>query len=431
VSNKKKILIISLLLVALLVISYFLFSPPQKKDETEQTEAKPKKEQKKRMSPYSTYILYRLMEDYELTASMNIITEINHKTLPENTENEFPNLLIYINEDAYFDSYERDQILQFVSAGNYVFFAAEYLDKKIAQTYFDTEEPFYYESEDFLAVNYYHPDFKQKQYHTLRPYPSSWNIPKTKYSWNLFKDDAFLFYVSPKFISHTDHEELVCFYVASGRGGYMFHSVPLAFSNLNMTSESGVSYAERIFSHFPKSNIYWFNGKNKFSPLANAKPIKQNPEAAFVKRRSQLQYILDSPFLAWAFYITLAGILLYLLFQSKRRQRVIPPAEQVENTTKSFVESVSHLYYQQGRHNELLKHKEKQFMHFIKQRYHMSSAKPDEAFYQKLATKSGVDESEVKNIFTTLFKGMYNPALTANELLNIHQKIESFYKNCK
>ncbi|MFN3916474.1 MAG: hypothetical protein ACK4K0_01920 [Flavobacteriales bacterium] len=427
-NNKRKIVIVSLLLIALLAVAYFLFSPPEKK---EKTEVQQKKQQKKRMSPYSTYILYRLMEDYELTASMNIITEINDKTLPEKSENEYSNLLIYINEEAYFDYSERDQILNFVSQGNQVFFASEYLDNTIVNFFFDTDEPFYQEVEDNLSVNYYHPDFSQKQYHTLQPYPSSWKINKTKYSWNLFKDNAFLSYISPMFISHTDHEELVCFYVSSGKGGYMFHSIPLAFSNLNMTSEAGLSYAERIFSHFPKSNIYWFNSKNKYSPLANAKPIKKDPEEAFKKRRSQLQYILDNPFLAWAFYLTLVGILLYLLFHSKRRQRVIPLAEQVENTTKGFVESVSHLYYQQGRHNELLKHKEKQFMHFIKQRYHMSSAKPDEDFFKKLALKSGIDEAEVKNIFTTLFRGMYNPALSVGELLSIHQKIETFYKNCK
>ncbi len=131
-----------------------------------------------------------------------------------------------------------------------------------------------------------------------------------------------------------------------------------------------------------------------------------------------------------ALILLIVGALLYMIFQSKRRQRIIPAIESNENSSVEFVQTVSTLYFQQKRHDKLIKHKELIFLSFLRQHYHVSSPKITPDFITKVAQKSGVGEKHVKDIFTALSKGKENKNVSESELISLYNKLEYFYKNC-
>ena len=95
-----------------------------------------------------------------------------------------------------------------------------------------------------------------------------------------------------------------------------------------------------------------------------------------------------------------------------------------------FVKTVSTLYFQQKRHDKLIKHKELIFLSFLRQHYYVSSPKITANFITKVAQKSGIGEKHVKDIFITLDKGKENRNVSESELISLYNKLEYFYKNC-
>jgi len=201
-----------------------------------------------------------------------------------------------------------------------------------------------------------------------------------------------------------------------------------------MFDTGGKYHAEVIFSHLPKGNIYWHHDFGKYSPYRGV------PQPTYSKqgdsdqlnypKSSPLQYIMRVPALFTALILLMIGALLYMVFQSKRRQRIIPTIEPNENSSVEFVKTVSTLYFQQKRHDKLIKHKELVFLSFLRQHYYVSSPKITANFITKVAQKSGIGENYIKDIFISLTKGKENKNVSESELISLYNKLEYFYKNC-
>ena len=48
----------------------------------------------------------------------------------------------------------------------------------------------------------------------------------------------------------------------------------------------------------------------------------------------------------------------------------------------------------------------------------------------KVAQKSGIDETRVKDIFIALSKGKKNRNVSERKLIDLYNKLDYFYKNC-
>jgi len=57
--------------------------------------------------------------------------------------------------------------------------------------------------------------------------------------------------------------------------------------------------------------------------------------------RTPLKYILSQESLKWAYYILIVSIIVYIIFQGKRKQRVIPLIPPLKNTTLEFVRIIA------------------------------------------------------------------------------------------
>ena len=143
-----------------------------------------------------------------------------------------------------------------------------------------------------------------------------------------------------------------------------------------------------------------------------------------------MQFILKVPALFAALVLLIVGLVLYMVFQSKRRQRIIPPVETNENSSVEFIETVSKLYFQQKRHDKLIKHKEQIFLSFIRHHYYVSSPKVTKEFVKKVSHKSGISEDRTRDIFKSFQRGKTNQFVTEEELITLYNKLEYFYKNC-
>jgi len=193
------------------------------------------------------------------------------------------------------------------------------------------------------------------------------------------------------------------------------------FTNYFMSKADNMEYASNVFMHLNGENLIWDEvSKVPFSKLDN--PYD-----------SPLYYIMQQPALKYAWWMLLVGALLYIIFASKRTQRVIPVLEPKTNTSLEFLNVISSLHYQNPDHLDMARKKMKYFLYFIRARYGINATTFTQDNVKRLAEKAKVNTEDVQAIHDR-YKTIESYA-TFNEepdrLIALYQAIEKFYKTCK
>ena len=118
--------------------------------------------------------------------------------------------------------------------------------------------------------------------------------------------------------------------------------------------------------------------------------------------RTPLRVILTKPALKWAWYTALIGMIIFVIFHAKRRQRIIPVITPPANDSKEFVETVSRVYLNQKHHKNIAEKKIVFWLDFIRSRFNISTQQLSDEFCLQLAHKSGASKETIHDITTSI-----------------------------
>lgn len=210
-----------------------------------------------------------------------------------------------------------------------------------------------------------------------------------------------------------------------GKGRIYLHVAPRAFSNYFLLSGNNHKYLEDVLSYLrsdPK-NIYW----DEYYKNTNPNRRKGN-DGGNNDNFSSLSVIRQHPPLLWAFWLGIIGLLLFILFNAKRKQRIINVVKPNINTTVNFTETVGRLYLQKKDNNHIAEKMITYFYEHIRNKYFISTSKIDDGFINSLSGKSGVPKETTQQLFS-LIEQVHNGERINDELLiRLNIEIENFYK---
>ena len=195
-------------------------------------------------------------------------------------------------------------------------------------------------------------------------------------------------------------------------GNFYLHLQPAAFTNFHLLKENHFEYAEKVLSYVPKGNIYWYT-----KDLTNGH-ISQNP----------MRFILSQPALKAAWFLFLFGMLVFILFNVKRKQRIVPIVIPLENTTVEFTKTIGNLYFQEGNHHTVIDKKIIYLLDKIRREYLLETTVLDEKFVKKLQQKTGKNVEDLKQLFYKINqhrKGHYQSV--ESDLVEINTLIEKIF----
>ena len=199
-------------------------------------------------------------------------------------------------------------------------------------------------------------------------------------------------------------------------GQIYLHLEPKVFTNYNILKDQRYIYIEGALSYLPNDTIY-FDSFTKF----------QDSQYGDSEEKSNLSWFLKQQSFKWAWYLAVILSLLFMVFNAKRRQRIIPIIKPLENTTVGFVKTISNLYYETQDHKNLIDKKITYFLEKIRSDYNLDTTILNEEFITKLSQKSGKKKESVKKTINFI-----NWLRTKNEffeenLLKLNKHIEEFY----
>lgn len=196
--------------------------------------------------------------------------------------------------------------------------------------------------------------------------------------------------------------------VPYGMGYFLLHTQPAAFSNYVLLKDKNAEYCSALLSYIPKGELFW----QSFS--YNDQHISGSP----------MRYILSQPALKWAWYLFLIGMFVFMLFNAKRRQRVIPIKEPVPNTTVDFTKTIGNLYLQEGSHHLIIEKKIIYFLEKIRSEYLIDTFQLDETFVKRLHQKTGKDPVLIEKVVRLIQKHRNQLVSTQADVIEISKAIE-------
>lgn len=304
---------------------------------------------------------------------------------------------LFINHVFAPDELDARALLRFVAEGNSVFVAANIFGGALADTLkLKTDTHFIWE--DSLGLNFDHAQLRApNDYYyarqTVNYYFSNFDTARTTL---LGRDSR----------GGTNFIRL-----RFGQGDFLLHAFPFAFTNYYMLFRDNHEYAARALSCLPVRDTFW----DEYYKTGKA------------QIRTPLRYVLSQEPLRWAYYLSVAGMLLFVVFQGKRRQRVIPLRATKTNTSLEFVETVGRLYFQTGDHKKLAHKKIAFFLEYLRSRFYLNTDNRDEEFVRRVAEKSGIAVEALRATFVQIQNLQAQPRVSEADLLGLNRALENFY----
>jgi hypothetical protein len=298
-----------------------------------------------------------------------------------------------------FDKEDVNALLWYVQAGNDVFISSEYVGKELSDTLkLEIKGDM---TMDSITTNLVNPAL-------ARPMPYA--MPKGVINAYFDKFDT----AKATVLGMNSKQKVNFILQPFGEGRIFINTVPGMFSNFSLLNHHNAGYVSASLSYLHQypEGFYW------------DEYFKQGREG----EQTPLRMILKHPMLKAALYTALAAILLFMLFQSKRRQRIIPVVPPVSNTTVDFVETVSQVYYNQRNHRNIALKQITYLFEHIRSNYYLDTSVPDDAFATKLAHKTGMPQDEALRMMALIRMVRSEEQISDQHLLSLNTYIQDFHK---
>ncbi|NML70351.1 hypothetical protein HHL23_11130 [Chryseobacterium sp. RP-3-3] len=175
--------------------------------------------------------------------------------------------------------------------------------------------------------------------------------------------------------------------ISFGKGTIYAHSEPLFLTNYYLLKPGSIKYAQDVFSYLQDRETIWF--------------VENDTKVS----RFFMRFVLSNPALKYAWWLLLGGLILFIFFNAKRKQRVVPVVEPLRNTSVDFVKSIGNLYLQEGDFHDMMAKKAQYFLNKVRMDLLIDTQNLDAEFAKKLQLKTGKTIETINEAIALIRKG--------------------------
>ncbi|MDH6252085.1 hypothetical protein M2347_001812 [Chryseobacterium sp. H1D6B] len=301
--------------------------------------------------------------------------------------------------ESKIDTESWNKILEAVSKGSDAMLIVDDIPKEVSDSigYYDSEISFDEKNILKLTDKQYQNDFI-----TLDKFPSGKGFSYIKPGVE----------VLGKTVEEDNSDQANFIKVKFGKGTIYVHSEPLFLTNYYLLKSGNIKYAQDIFSYLDDKETLWF--------------VESHSSEA---SRFFMRFILSKPALKYAWWIFLGGLVLFIFFNAKRKQRIVPIIDPLRNTSVDFVKSIGNLYLQEGDFHDMMAKKAQYFLNKIRMDLLIDTQNLDDDFAKKLHLKTG-KTMEMINEAIELIKKAQDPyaGVMKEDLMRMNRLLDEILK---
>lgn len=348
--------------------------------------------------PFGSYVLYDQLPEIVRDPTPLLITTPFFLFFTEYKPDSLANL-IFINRELSLDEFEVSFLLNFADSGGTVFLAASQFPKPLRDSLEieTTLTPFF--TSDTLQYSLVNPLIGVDS--VFSPGRSILDQFFTKF------DTANAVVLGQNQSGKTNY--LLYPY---GRGRILLHSSPFAFTNYFFMESAMRPYILGALSYIPAGRTAW-DEYHKIGRETASTPIR---------------FILSRPGLKKAYALAVIGLIIFLLLNSKRRQRMIPVILPPRNLSLEFVRTVGRLYYINRDHRNLALKKINHFLEHLRLRYLVRTESLDASTIEQVARRTGIGQDDIQRLIGHITHIRQAKQIGIDPLKKLNQQIEDFYE---
>jgi hypothetical protein len=354
--------------------------------------------------PYGTFILYEELSNLFPESKVHDITVTPYEYFDDYYSWEDSSYLttgtyIVIDEAPNLDNSSAQELLDFASHGNDIFISSNYFPERLIDSLgFGIKNQFSFEGKAKLSFT--NPIFESDSISLEKGLSNIYisridTLNTTVLGYQKFNDSTYTNFIE----------------VTWGSGYFYLHVQPVAFTNYHLLKKDNSKYAASVLSYLNDDTIY-FDSRNKSVRTLGSSPLR---------------FILSQPALRWAWYLALITTVLFMIFNAKRRQRIVNVQIPLKNTTVDFTKTIGNLYYETKDHNNLIEKKIIYFLEHIRRVYYLDTQILDDKFVKNLSLKSGKDKDNIKKLINQIVYLKAKRDCNEANLLQLNNAIEDFY----
>lgn len=384
-------------------------------------------------APYGTYLAYNSLQYYFPGVTIDSLSPKFHYNNIDNkmiSGDDGPSVIVLVGLDFYVGENELGKLLDYINSGNEVVLFCSHMDDKlekllncykvnngyeelplsnynngkaninILKLKSDSGHLYGYEGHTLEGYFYTDTDSSATDSNTYT-YKENYNNEYSIYA-STHADTLGMVKAVPDFVKYK-----------IGSGHITIHAAPLVLSNYFLLQNNNIKYLDGIWQTLPHhiSRIYW----NEY--------YKRTADV------SDFGILWRYPATRWALCLALVALLFYVIFEGKRRQRIIPIVNPLTNTSVSFVETVGRLYYNKSNHANMAEKMVQHFMEWVRTHYFLNTNELNDIFIKQLAVKSGQPESKVRYLVDMIHELRLDQAKVDEAFLfQLYNTIQEFYK---
>lgn len=356
------------------------------------------------------YAAFKMLPQLFEKHSIQVVTKPFARTYEKESELKYSgNTYILVANELFTTEKDVDAMLEYVSPGNELFIAV------------NTPDPYLAKQLNFKVVE--SSNLQHKKIGVVQRYEDS-SVP-------IDTSFAYQGMISGNFFDVTDstttttlgynYKNKPNFIRIAYSHGYIYLLLnPYTFTNYFLLYKHNVGALETQLSYLQNSagNVYW---DDFYSGLHSAQ------SGDF----SEWQVLMRYAAMRWALWLGVALLLLYVLFESKRRQRIIPDKPVFNNTSVEFVDAIGQLYYQQHNNFNLAHKMILHLLEYIRTRYYLNTNILNEEFVAALSRKSTIPEADIRVLLQMMHHVQLEGNINDDYLKEFYKRIQLFYLNTK
>lgn len=311
--------------------------------------------------------------------------------------------ILYINDEFTIDKSSVEELFYYASRGNDVFLSATNFSKILKDSlHFEINTSSIFS--DSIGLSVTNKSLKPREFYYTKGYTTNYFSKIDSTTTTILGQQT------------STKEKLTNFIkVPYQRGNFYLHTQPIVFTNYNMLKNDNYKYVAQISSYLNQDKLFWFSKFYKNKQISN----------------SPMRYFLSQDGLRWAWYLSLISIVIFIIFNAKRKQRVIPIVEPLRNTTVDFTKTIGNLYYQEGNHQNIIDKKIVYFLEKIRNEYLIDTHELDDSFINRYQQKSRNKKEDILELVRLIkllrTKEIYNEG----DVINLNNAIEKLNKKDK
>jgi hypothetical protein len=353
-------------------------------------------------NPFGSFVIHQMLRPFFKNKEIvtNNLTFYELKDSIQNHEN-----ILSISNGFDPDAEATKVLLNKVANGAHAFISASYFSGVFRDTLGLTTNDVYFDqlatpgggSTDTTDLKFVIPAFEKKGY-----YYRLENVSYFFTNLDSMKAQSFI-------ISTNAWNKPVTLRIPWGKGNFIINTTPLAFTNNYLVANNTHEYIEKTLSFLPEAKTWW-TGYYQVGRLEAQTPLR---------------FILSNDALRWAYYISILSLILFIVVEARRKQRIIPIVKPLPNTTLEFVKTIGNMYLHANDHKAIAEKKILFFLEQSRSKYYLT-AETGDTMVEVLAKKSGNDLQQTQQLFALINVIQNSPSISKQMLMELNKQMEDF-----